>query len=269
MPKVQANGIEIFYEEEGAGEPLLLIAGFACDHTNWSMIIPLLASQYRLIVFDNRGVGQTSAPNTPYSIRQMAEDAAGLLDAIGLSGVHVAGHSMGGQIAQELALAHPERVRTLMLLSSCARIDERGKAVIESWGELPRLVDAVTGLRLSFPWIYTSHFYATPGAIERVIEEVFSNPFPPTPAGIYLQSRAITSFDTTTRLDQIKCPTLVVVGNEDILSGLPFSEQLARGIRGSQLSVLEKCAHGLPTESPEATAAAMLDFLSRNLLSSQ
>jgi 3-oxoadipate enol-lactonase len=100
-------------------------------------MIPLLASQYRVIVFDNRGVGQTSAPNTPHSIRQMAEDAAGLLDAMGLSRVHVAGHSMGGQIAQELALAHPGRVRTLMLLASCARLDERGKAVIESWGELP------------------------------------------------------------------------------------------------------------------------------------
>jgi len=265
MPKLHANGIEIFYEEKGTGEPLLLIAGFACDHTNWSQMIPLLASQYRVIVFDNRGVGQTSAPNTPYSIRQMAEDAAGLLDAIGLSCVHVAGHSMGGQIAQELALAHPGRVRTLMLLASCAKLDERGKAVIESWGDLPRLVDAATGLRLSFPWIYTSHFYATPGTIERVIEEVFSNPFPPSPLGIYQQSRAITSCDTSTRLGGIDCPTLVVVGNEDILSRVSFSEQLVQGIRGAELVVLEKCGHGLPTESPEATAAVLLGFLSRDI----
>ena len=79
----------------------------------------------------------------------------------------------------------------------------------------------------------------------------------------YLQGRAITSFDSTTRLDQIKCPTLVVVGDEDILSGLTFSQQLVRGIRGSQLIVLEECAHGLPTESPEASAAAILGFLAR------
>ncbi len=265
MPKVQANGIEIFYEATGIGDPLLLIAGFACDHTNWSGMIPLLASRYRVIVFDNRGAGQTSAPNTPYSILQMAEDAAGLLDAIGLSRVHVAGHSMGGQIAQELALAHPERLRTLTLLASCARLDERGKAVIESWGELPGLVDASTGLRLSFPWIYTSNFYATPGAIESVIEEVFSNPFPPSPQGIYQQSRAITNCDTSPRLDGIKCRTLVVVGNEDILSRVSFSEQLAQGIGGAELVVLENCGHGLPTESPEATAAVMLGFLSRDI----
>ena len=228
-------------------------------------MIPALAARYRVIVFDNRGVGQTSLPNKTFSIRHMAEDAAGLLDAIGLSRVHVAGHSMGGQIAQELALARPELVQTLMILSSCARIDERGKAVIEMWGELPRLVDAETAHRLSFPWIYTSSLYATSGAIERVVEEVFSNPFLPALAGIYHQSRAITGFDSAARLGQIKCPTLVVVGNEDILSGLPFSEQLARGIRGSQLVVLEKCAHGLLTESPEATATAMLGFLPRDL----
>jgi pimeloyl-ACP methyl ester carboxylesterase len=262
MPKVQTNGIEVFYEESGAGEPLLLIAGFACDHTNWSKMIPLLSPQYRVIVFDNRGVGQTSAPDTPYSIGQMAEDTAGLLDAIGLRHVHVAGHSMGGQIAQELALAHPGRVRSLALLASCAKVDERGVAVIHSWGDLPRQVDPVTGLRLSFPWIYTSRFYATPGAIDRVIEEVFDNPFPPRPQGIYRQSRAITSCDTSSRLDGIKCPTLIVVGNEDILSRLYFSEQLAQGIRGAELVVLENCGHGLPTESPEATAKTMLDFLS-------
>jgi len=262
MPKVRANEIEVFYDQKGTGEPLLLIAGLACDHTNWFKMIPLLASQYRVIVFDNRGVGQTSAPDAPYSIRQMAEDVAGLLDAIGLSRVHVAGHSMGGQIAQELALACPERVRTLTLLASCAKVEERGKAVIESWGELPLLVDAVTGLRLSFPWIYTSDFYETPGAIERVIEEVLTNPFPPSPLGIYHQSRAITSFDASTRLGGIECPTLVVVGKEDILSRVSFSEQLVQGIHDAKLVVLEKSGHGLLTESPEATAAAMLDFLS-------
>ena len=93
-------------------------------------MIPRLAPRYRVIVFDNRGVGQTLLPNEAFNIRHMANDAAGLLDAIGVSRAHVAGHSMGGQIAQELALARPELVQTLMLLSSCARIDQRGKAVI-------------------------------------------------------------------------------------------------------------------------------------------
>jgi pimeloyl-ACP methyl ester carboxylesterase len=149
-----------------------------------------------------------------------------------------------------------------MLLSSCAKVDRRGKAVIESWGDLPRLVDPVTGIRLSLPWVYTSRFYETPGAIDNVIQEMLSNPFPPSLSGLYQQSRAITGYDVVARLGGIECPTLVVVGDEDILGGLPFSQQLAHGIRDAKLLVLEKAGHGLPTESPEATSAAMRDFLS-------
>ena len=124
-------------------------------------------------------------------------------------------------------------------------------------------MDGATGLRLSFPWIYTSHFYAVEEAVERAIEEVFSNPFPPSPAGIYQQSRAITNCDTSTRLGGIQCPTLIVAGNEDILSRLSFSEQLAQGIRGAEFVVLERCGHSLLIESPKAAATAMLDFLPR------
>jgi 3-oxoadipate enol-lactonase len=261
VPKILSNGIELFYEETGAGEPLLLIAGFACDHTNWSKLSPLLASANRLITFDNRGVGQSTSPKTTYSIRQMADDTVGLLDAIGLDRVHVAGHSMGGQIALEVALTCPKRIKSLMLLASCARMDERGRAVIELWGEFPRLLDPTTAIRLSLPWIYTTRFYATPGAIDEVIKEILANPFPPTASGIYQQSRAIISYDASARLCEIKCPGLVVVGDEDILGGLSPSADLARGISGAQLVILKQAAHGLLTESFEATAASMREFL--------
>jgi 3-oxoadipate enol-lactonase len=227
MPKIRANGIELFFEESGAGEPLLLIAGFACDHTNWRKLVPSLASSYRLITFDNRGVGQSTSPATPYTIDQMAEDTIGLLDAIDLTSVHIAGHSMGGQIALELALACPGRVKSLILLSSCAKMDERGRTVIELWGDFPKLLDPATAIRLSFPWIYTARFYATPGAIDEVIKEILANPFPPSASGIYQQSRAITSYDASARLREIKCPTLVIVGDEDILGGLSLSADLA------------------------------------------
>jgi 3-oxoadipate enol-lactonase len=262
MPKVQANGIELFYEESGTGEPLLLIAGFGCDHTNWRKLVPLLASSYRLITFDNRGVGQSTSPATPYTIGQMAEDTIGLLDAIDLNSVHIAGHSMGGQIALELALACPGRVKSLILLSSCAKMDGRGRTVIELWGDFPKLLDPATAIRLSLPWIYTARFYATPGAIDEVIKEILANPFPPSASGIYQQSRAIMSFDASARLREIKCPTLVVVGDEDILGGLSLSADLAHHIPGGQLVVLKQAAHGLLTEAPEVTAASMTDFLS-------
>jgi 3-oxoadipate enol-lactonase len=261
MPRVRANGIEIFYEVKGTGDPLLLIAGFASDHTMWCKVAADLARHYRVVVFDNRGAGQTSGPDTALSIGLMAEDAAGLLQVIGANPAHVAGHSMGGLIAQELALAHPEQVRTLMLLSSCAEFDDRAKAIIESWGELPHLVSPATATRLILPWMYTNAFFATPGAIEAVIAQILANPFPPTAQAIYAQSRAISACNTSERLGDIDCPTLVLAGSEDLLSPMVLAEQLVEGIRGAELVVLEKTGHGLLIESPGAVAAAVLDFL--------
>jgi len=262
MPKVPANGIDVFYEVHGTGDPLLLVAGFGCDHTIWSGLVPALASRHRVILFDNRGTGQTSGPAAVADVRQMAEDAAGLLGAIGLSPAHVAGHSMGGMIAQELALAHPRRVRSLALLSTCARLDDRGRAIVESWGELPRQVDPTTAARLVLPWMYTNAFYAKPGAVEKVVAQIVANPFPPSAEAVYSQSRAVSRCDTSDRLGDLACPTLVLAGAEDALLPVAFSEQLARGIRGAKLVVLEGTGHGLLVESPAAVAAALLDFLS-------
>ena len=141
MPKLQVNGIDLFYDIKGMGEPLLLIAGFLCDHAYWSLIMPSLISQYQVIRLDNRGMGRSSAPETPYSLKQMANDVAALLNHLAIDKVHLVGHSMGGQIAQELVLAHPEKVQSLMLLSSLAKGDELFNSIIETWGELCANVD--------------------------------------------------------------------------------------------------------------------------------
>jgi 3-oxoadipate enol-lactonase len=261
MPKVSVNGIELYYEVQGAGDPLLLIAGFACDHTIWSLVAPGLAAHFRVIAFDNRSAGQSASLEASISIRQMAEDAAGLLDAIEVGQVHIAGHSMGGMIAQELAMAHPDKVRSLLLISSCAQVDARGRAIIEFWGTLPRLVDAETMGRILLPWLHTNALFAKPGAVEQLVDQFLSYPFPPSAQTIYDQSLAISRFSSSGRLSELNCPTLVVVGEEDILFPVEFSRQLVRGIRHAELVVLEKTGHGLLIESPEAVARAMLDFL--------
>jgi 3-oxoadipate enol-lactonase len=267
MPKVSVNGIELYYEVQGTGDPLLLIAGFASDHTYWSPVVPALASHFRVIAFDNRGAGQSSSLEASISVRQMAEDAAGLLDAaglhdaIGVGPVHLAGHSMGGMIAQELALVHPEKVRSLLLISSCAQVDARGRAIIETWGLLPRLVDAETMGRILLPWLHTNAFFEKPGAVEQLVDQFLSNPFPPSAETIHDQSLAISRFSSSSRLSKLDCPTLVVVGEEETLFPVEFSRQLVRGIRGAELVVLKKTGHGLLIESPDAVASAMLDFL--------
>jgi pimeloyl-ACP methyl ester carboxylesterase len=261
MPTASVNGTDIYYEIHGDGEPLLLIAGFACDHTIWSLVIPKLAANYRVIAFDNRGLGQSPGPGVRASIRLMAEDAAGLIDVLGLGPTHVAGHSMGGMIAQELALAHPEQIRGLLLLSTCARMDARGTMITESWGQLASLVDAATLSRIILPWIHTRAFFDTPGAVEQLINQFLSYPYAPSPQALRGQTLAISSFDALNRLSELNCPTLVLTGQEDLLYPIEVSEQLVRVIRGAQLAVVEGTGHGLLVESPDKVAHAMLSFL--------
>src|SRR5579871_570460 len=118
MPTISVNDIDMYYEVHGEGEPLVLIAGTNSDHTLYRGITPQLAAKYQVIVFDNRGVGQTSKPDIPYSIEMMADDTAGLLDALGITGAHMLGTSMGGRIAVALALRHPRHVKSLILVST-------------------------------------------------------------------------------------------------------------------------------------------------------
>lgn len=138
MSVIQVNGIDLYYNIQGPSEneSLLLIAGFDSDSSTWATMMRSLVKQYQVLRFDNRGVGQSEAPDSPYSIKQMAADAAALLDYLSISQVHVAGHSMGGQIAQELALAYPEKIQSLILLSSWARGDEKFNSLIKLFGDL-------------------------------------------------------------------------------------------------------------------------------------
>ncbi|MBD2495965.1 alpha/beta fold hydrolase [Nostoc sp. FACHB-280] len=263
MPKVQVNGIDIFYEVKGTGEPVLLIAGFMCDRTYWSLLQPHLVSQYQVIRFDNRGIGQSSIPNSPYSTQKMAEDAAALLDILGIKQAHIIGHSMGGQIAQELAFLYPEKVKSLVLMSSLAKGNERFNSVIETWGNLAGKIDLMLYEKLILPWIFTDDFYAIPEMIDQLIEWAINYPFAPTTQGIYHQSRAIINHDTTDRIKNIHCPTLVIVGKQDILTPVAFSEQLAQNIPQAELQVIENGGHGFLIESTAAVTQAILKFLAK------
>jgi 3-oxoadipate enol-lactonase len=262
MPKVRVNGIDLFYDIKGKGEPLLLIAGFLCDHTYWSLLMPSLVNHYQVIRLDNRGIARSVTPGDRYSILEMASDAAALLEYLGFDQAHVVGHSMGGQIAQELALAYPEKVQSLILLSSLAKGDPLFNSVIASWGDLAHTLETKMYQQVILPWIFTDTFYSTPGMIEMILDLSLYNPFPPSPQRIYHQSRAIIAADTKDRLKHIHCPTLVVVGKQDILTPLKYAKELAQGIPKAELIILDAGGHGFLIESPESVASAILQFLS-------
>lgn len=266
MSVIQVNGIDLFYTIQGSSqnELLLLIAGFNSDSSTWAAMMPLLVEQYQVLRFDNRGIGQSSAPDSPYSIKQMAEDAAALLDYLSISKVNVAGSSMGGQIAQELALAHPEKIQSLMILSSWASRDDKFNSLIKMFGDLSQKLERTLYQKVLLPWVFTDTFYSTPGAMEQLIKLIKNQPFPPTPHGLYHQSRAILGSDTSDRLTDIHCPTLVVVGKEDLLTPIKFSQQLAQGISQAELAILEHGGHALVVESADAVVKVMLDFLAKH-----
>ncbi|GBE91436.1 alpha/beta fold hydrolase [Nostoc cycadae] len=263
MPKVHVNEIDIFYEVKGSGEPLLLIAGFMCDRSYWSLLLPHLVSHYQVIRFDNRGIGQSSIPNSPYSTQQMATDTSALLDVLGIKQAHIIGHSMGGQIAQELALLYPEKIKSLVLLASLAKGNERFNQLVESWGDVATKIDLKLYEKLILPWIFTDNFYAIPEMVDQLIEWVINYPFTPTAHGIYHQSRAIINHDTTDRMQNIHCPTLVMVGKQDILTPVTFSQKLAQNIPLAELQVIEDGGHGFLIESTEVVTQAILNFLAK------
>src|SRR2546427_3279997 len=155
MPKVRVNGIGLNYVEAGSGDPLLLIMGFGGDHQAWAFQTPVFAQRYRVIAFDNRGAGQSDVPDVPYTTRMMAEDAIGLLDALRIERAHVLGVSMGGMIAQELALAHPQRVRSLQLHCTLAPRDAYMQALIENWRGIRTKVTPGGGMAIVALWAFS------------------------------------------------------------------------------------------------------------------
>src|SRR5207247_791924 len=183
----------MFYVEAGAGDPLVLVMGFGGDHLAWGLQIPAFAAKYRVVAFDNRGVGQSDAPDAPYTTPMMADDTVGLMDALGIARAHVCGVSMGGMIAQEIALRHPGRVRTLQLHATLARPDAYMHALSASWGELRPKLERDEWLRMLALWLFAPVTYAEhPELIELLLQNALANPYPQSLAGFGHPARALT-----------------------------------------------------------------------------
>src|SRR2546427_6679803 len=218
MGKARVNGIEINYVEAGSGDPLLLIMGFGGDHLAWAFQTSVFAQSYRVIAFDNRGAGQSDVPDVPYSARMMADDAVGLLDHLKIERAHVLGVSMGGMIAQELALNHPRRVRSLQLHCTMARADRYMQALIENWGVVRRKVTAEEWMRIVALWLFSPTTYVErPEFVEAIIQTGIANPHPFTLTGFLRQGDAVRTHDTLDRLGQLAGPPLGSGGGRENL----------------------------------------------------
>jgi len=255
MPSVDASGAELYYERAGAGEPLLLIQGMSATHRAWGRpFLDALQGSFETIVFDNRGMGLSGRAELPFAIADMAADTAALLDALGIETAHVVGISMGGMIAQELALAHPERIRTLTLgatycggpegtLMAPEDLQMLGAAVAS--GERDRVHRAMWEINLSPGFRGEESRYAD---FTAMAEEL------PAPQPVILQQmQACAAHDTSERLAQISVPTLVVHGDADRLLAYSNGRQIAALIP-ARLATLEGVGHMFWWEQPRRSA---------------
>jgi pimeloyl-ACP methyl ester carboxylesterase len=258
------NNIRIHYEEAGEGDPVLMINGLSAPAANWALQTRALAPHFRVITFDNRGVGETDVPPDPvYTTAQLAEDAAGVLRWLKIPRAHVIGSSMGGTIAQELAIRHPRLVRSLVLACTWTEGDARFLHTIESWMILANRVPLEERYRhVLYPWVFSPRFLEQKESVETVLQRAMAYPHQTKAEGIERQGRGILAWNgtRTSRLGKIRTPTLVLVGKDDILTPPEFSRALARRIRGARLRVLPG-GHGFYVEEADAFNRVVIRFL--------
>jgi len=262
MPAVKVNNISLYYKIRGRGQPLLLISGLNADHASWDSVRGNLARDFRVVAFDNRSSGRSSAPKRKYSIRDMADDAAGLLEHLEIKKCHVIGHSMGGYIAQEFAIHYPERVGKLILAASAPVSSARNNMLFYDF--LRRFEKSRDNEALMRSWAYWSF---SPKTFERknyiatFIKKSSAYPYLQSAFGFRSQIDAIAGFDARAGMRDIRAKTLVIIGSDDILIYPAESRRLAEGIKGSIFKEIKDAGHCLHVEKPAEFTAKVARFL--------
>jgi 3-oxoadipate enol-lactonase len=266
MSKVQANGITINYEQQGAGEPLVLIPYLAADHACYAFQVADYAKHFTCISVDPRGAGETDKPEGTYSMELFADDIAAFMQAIGVERAHVSGLSLGAATGLWLAGKYPQRVKSLSLHSGWPKTDAYLKTVAESWQTIAKGLNSVPEMVIQgiLPVCFTPDFYSSnPEFMDKVVAFVRSRPKQPLDA-FMRQSNAVIAHDAVAQLPRIKAPTQITFGRHDQVCSLRFADALTSGIKGSELLVFETCAHAPIYQSTAEFNEKTLSFLNRH-----
>jgi pimeloyl-ACP methyl ester carboxylesterase len=245
MPKVMANGITMNYEQQGAGEPLVLLPFLTADNACYAFQIADYSKYFTCISVDLRGAGETDKPAGPYSTQLFADDVAAFMQAIGVERAHVSGLSLGAATGLWLAAKHPQRVKSLSLHSGWTKTDRFLKAVVECWQTIAKGLGNVTEtvIRGIFPWCFTPELYAEkPDYIDQLAAFVRSRPQQPLEA-FMSQSNAVIAHDALAQLAHIGAPTQITFGRHDVATSTRFAEAMKNSIKDSEVVVFESCAH--------------------------
>ena len=265
MPEIKSNGITLAYNSYGEGEPVLLVAGTGQAANTWDLFqVPaLVAVGYRVVTFDNRGMPPSECPPEPYTVGEMAADAAGLIEALDLAPCRVVGLSLGAFITQELALARPDLVRGAVMMGTIGRQGASGRALTESWVEfdrsgieLPRAYDALSQLSS----LFSPYTLADEQFVKNYLDFALAGPAWGDPGRIG-QHLADQAYDERLEdLAGISVPTMVIVFELDALTLAPLGREVAAAIPGCRLVEIPRTGHAGPLESPEQVNNALIEF---------
>jgi pimeloyl-ACP methyl ester carboxylesterase len=266
MPKVRVNEITMNYDQQGTGEPLILIPYLAADHACYAFQVAEYAKHFTCISVDLRGAGETDKPEGTYSTELFADDVAAFMQAVGIQKAHVAGLSLGAATGMWLAAKYPEKVKSLSLHSGWTKTDPFLKVVVEGWqvmaqglGSVPEMV--IQGI---FPWCFTPELYASrPDYIDALADFVRGRPVQPLDA-FMRQSNAVIAHDAESQLGKIAAPAQITFGRYDMITSTRFADPMKQSIQQAEFVIFEGCTHTPIYEKVDEFNQTTLDFLKRH-----
>lgn len=263
MPTLALSEVTLHFEIDGAGPPLMLIAGTASDSASWGPVVAPLAERFTVIRPDNRSTGRTRPADAPLSLAHWAADALALAQHLALGPVALAGHSLGGMIALQMAASAPEAVSRLALMASAPVNAARNAALFDLVLRLraPGQPDDLW-LRAFLPWLLHPRFFAVPGQLEGAIAQSLAYPHAQAPAQLAAQVAALRSADPAALLARIACPTLAILGESDLLIPLPEARAALAPLPGLRVAQIPDCGHSIHWDAPVAVLEALIPFLS-------
>ncbi len=265
MPHITIKtGVTIHYQHYGEGPDLVLIGGLAADHTTWMPILKMLSKKYRVLVFDNRDVGQTKNSNGSYTIKDMADDVVALMDALSIEKATMVGHSLGGAITMQMCLANPSRIDKAVICASAAKLPLPSLLHVRSIIHLrevninPELIYETT-----FPWIFGESYLSNKKMVSAIVKNILNNPYQQTLESFKNQARVSELINLVPELHKVAVKALVIAGRNDLITPAYCSELIHREIKGSQLVVIDDCGHMLQFEQPEILVNTILKFIEK------